>query len=354
MSEVRLDKLGVSYGETQAVQNVSCRLASGRRLAILGPSGCGKSSLLRVVAGLEPLASGRVVIAGQDQVNIPTFRRGLGLMFQDHALFPHLDVSGNVAFGLRMAKWPGPEIRTRVWEMLELVGLAAFAHAQVSDLSGGEQQRVALARTLAPRPRLVLLDEPLGSLDRAMREDLMVTMTDVFETTGATVIFVTHDQSEAFVLGDEVALMRAGSFQQVGTAKDLWSRPADRWVAQFLGLTNIFPPRTQLLGSHLSRKCEFLLRPDLLELGESSGPTPSGCLGVVPGTVVGSAFRGGYSSVKVEVQLLALSSGPEDGQGMESTLEVWVTGEPPDVGDSVNVTIPASAVIELGPARVGE
>lgn len=358
----------VSYGESQAVRGVSYDLPSGRRLAILGPSGCGKSSLLRAVAGLEPVAGGQVVIGGKNQANVATYRRGLGLMFQDHALFPHLDVSGNIGFGLRMAKLSGPEIARRVSEMLELVGLATHAHAQIGDLSGGEQQRVALARTLAPRPRVVLLDEPLGSLDRVMREDLMVTLTDVFDATGATVIFVTHDQSEAFALGHEVAVMRAGRFRQVGQPDKLWTRPVDAWVANFLGLNNMFSARTRVPGSQITLESEFLLRPDLLQLGEPIEPWPSSLISVVSGTVVSSAFRGGYSSVKVAV---APSGSPGSQAGApgpdppgssvggaadrsasrreaSSELEVWVMGESPRVGERIAVSIPESAVVELG------
>lgn len=363
MSELRLVGIGVAYGGSAAVRDVNYDLPSGRRLAILGPSGCGKSSLLRAVAGLEPLASGRVVIADQDQANVPTYRRGLGLMFQDHALFPHLDVFGNIAFGLRMAKWSRPQIAGRVSEMLELVGLANYSHSQVSDLSGGEQQRVALARTLAPGPKVILLDEPLGSLDRAMREDLLVTMTDVFDLTGATVILVTHDQAEAFAVGNEVALMRDGRFQQVGPAKSLWSRPADKWVAHFLGLTNIFPPQTRILGSRLSRESEFVLRPDLLQfskpMGEgirgrrSSGHLPSGWLGVVDGEVVDSVFRGGYSAVKVALIPSDPPGCPSAGGQVCSELEVWVMGDPPRIGERVSVSIPESAVLELGSGRNG-
>jgi thiamine transport system ATP-binding protein len=367
MSEVSLNGVCVSYGESQAVRDVSFDLASGRRLAILGPSGCGKSSLLRVVAGLEPLAAGRVAVAGQDQSNIPTFRRGMGLMFQDHALFPHLDVAGNVGFGLRMAKWQRAELKTRVSEMLELVGLTAHAHSQVADLSGGEQQRVALARTLAPRPKVVLLDEPLGSLDRVMREDLMSTMTDVFDATGATVIFVTHDQYEASAVGNDVAVMKTGRFRQVAPAKDLWSRPADAWVARFLGLTNVFPPHTRIADSQVSPDSQFLLRPDLLKIGEpmDSGTKdsarvrfsrPAGdWLGSIPGTVVDSVFRGGFSAVKVSVTLSEPVTSPWDpapsgsARGCEADTElvVWVMGDPPRVGQRVVVSVPKAAILEL-------
>lgn len=234
MSDLLIDRVTVRYDDRIAVADVSLPVPSGTTVAVLGPSGCGKSSLLRAVAGLEPLAAGRIVLAGRDLAGVPTYRRGVGLMFQDHALFAHLDVAGNVAFGLRMQRVPRPQLSERVAEMIDLVGLSGRERARVDELSGGERQRVALARTLAPRPGVVMFDEPLGSLDRALRRDLVEVLQTAFTATSATVLYVTHDQSEAFALADQVAVMRAGHLIRSATPEDLVAEPGDDWLADFL------------------------------------------------------------------------------------------------------------------------
>ncbi|MBA2298864.1 MAG: ABC transporter ATP-binding protein, partial [Actinobacteria bacterium] len=204
---------------------------------------CGKTTLLRALAGLQRLDGGRVLVDGRDVTSTPPHRRGVGLMFQEHALFPHRDVAGNVAFGLRMAGLPKVEIGRRVAELLELVGLAGLGERSVETLSGGEQQRVALARSLAPGPRVLLLDEPLGSLDRPLHERLLGELAELFTRLRLTVLYVTHDRAEAFALGDRVAVMRSGRIVQTATPDELWSRPANGWIARFLGLANVEPLR---------------------------------------------------------------------------------------------------------------
>lgn len=215
-----------------AVEDVTVEVGAGEVLTLLGPSGCGKSSLLRAVAGLEPLAEGRVSWDGQDLADVPVHRRGFGLMFQDGQLFPHRDVAGNVAFGLQMAR---RRDRARVSELLELVGLSGYERRPISTLSGGEQQRVALARALAPQPRLLLLDEPLSALDRGLRERLAVEIAEILRATGTTAVYVTHDHDEAFTVAHRVALMRAGRIVQIGSPDELWAAPVDAEAARFLG-----------------------------------------------------------------------------------------------------------------------
>ena len=344
MSEVSLSGVCVAYESKQAVADVSLTLPSGVALALLGPSGSGKSSLLRAVAGLVPTQSGSVWLAGQDQAGIPTHRRHVGLMFQGHALFPHLNVAENVAFGLRMGKMPRKQAALVVEEMLTLVGLSDRAEAGVAELSGGEQQRVALARTLAPRPAVVLLDEPLGSLDRALRVELLGTMKRAFAETGATVILVTHDQPEAFALGGQIGIMRAGRLVQLGSQSDLWHQPSDAWVARFLGQRNVL--ESTLLPMALQDQVaadRVVLRPEQLRLepvaaSEVVRETTSSTHWRLPGTVVATEFRAGLTSVLVAVA----------GDELPISLEVFVLAQPPSPGDAVSVVVPASAVVGLG------
>jgi thiamine transport system ATP-binding protein len=214
---------------------VDLEVPDGTVLALLGPSGCGKSTLLRAIAGLQPLVSGRMCWDGADLARVPVHHRGFGLMFQDGVLFPHRDVAGNIGYGLQRAGLGRGPIRERVAELLELVGLPGYAERPVATLSGGEAQRVALARALAPEPRLLLLDEPLAALDRTLRERLLMDLRRVLTSTGTTAVFVTHDQGEAFAVADRLALMRAGTVCQVGSAGQIWQYPADAWVAEFVG-----------------------------------------------------------------------------------------------------------------------
>jgi len=220
---------------TTAVRGVSLDLAPGEVLALLGPSGCGKSSLLRAVAGLEPVAGGSIAWDGRDLAGVPVHRRGFGLMFQEGQLFPHRDVAGNVAFGLQMAGLKRSAAAGRVAELLDVVGLAGYAQRPVATLSGGERQRVALARALAPEPQLLLLDEPLSALDRGLRDRLAADLRAALVATGTTALFVTHDHDEAFTVADRVAVMDAGRLLQVAAPEDLWRAPASRRVAEFLG-----------------------------------------------------------------------------------------------------------------------
>ncbi|MEO3768709.1 ABC transporter ATP-binding protein, partial [Streptomyces sp. B5E4] len=234
-----LDDVTVRYGARAAVDGISLDVADHEVVSVLGPSGSGKSTLLRAVAGLQPVAGGRVLLGGRDLAGVPAHRRGVGLMFQDQQLFPHRDVGGNVSFGPRMHGAPRAAARERVAELLELVGLPGAQRRAVGALSGGEQQRVALARALAPSPRLLMLDEPLGQLDRSLRERLVVELRQLFGRLGTTVLAVTHDQGEAFALSDRVVVMREGRVAQTGTPVEVWERPADEFVARFLGFANV-------------------------------------------------------------------------------------------------------------------
>ena len=258
----------VTFGRVKALDGVDLGVATGEVVAILGPSGCGKSTLLRAVAGLQPLGSGEVHWDGEDLAGLPVHRRDFGLMFQEHALFSHRDVAANVAFGLRMQKMDAAGRSRRVGEVLGLVGLAGYQERTIATLSGGEAQRVALARSLAPQPRLLMLDEPLGSLDRPRREELTEELRVLLRRIGVTVLHVTHDHDEAFAVADRVAVMQSGRIARIGTPAEIWHDPRHPSVARFLGHANV------------------------VEVGDG-GVVPWGRLHVAPGSVVvrSDAFR---------------------------------------------------------------
>jgi len=236
MTALSVDGVTVSFDGAPAVDDVTLSLEPGEVLGILGPSGSGKSTLLRSIAGLERLDAGSVSWHGEDITAVPVHKRGFALMFQDGQLFPHRTVAQNIAYPLRIAGTPS---QARVTELLALVGLAGFGDRRVTDLSGGEQQRVALARSLAAEPRLLLLDEPLSSLDRELRERLAGDLRRILDETATTAIFVTHDQDEAFAVSDRVAVMVDGKLRQTGTPAEVWRRPASAEIARFLGYTTV-------------------------------------------------------------------------------------------------------------------
>ena len=236
-SFLALNHVSARHGrnEDDTLYDVCVEISKGEVIGVLGSSGSGKTTLLRVIAGLHVASEGSVILDGVDITTTPTHLRGVGLMFQEHALFPHLNVSDNVAFGMRMAKVPKPERSIRVTEVLELVGLSGFGARDVASLSGGERQRVALARTLAPSPRLLLLDEPMGSLDRVLRDRLVPELRELIVDIGLTALYVTHDRSEAFALSDRIVVLDEGAVVQFDTPGVLDARPATEHVGRLLG-----------------------------------------------------------------------------------------------------------------------
>ena len=234
-----------SFESDLLLRGITLTIAPSEIVCLLGPSGSGKTTLLRIIAGLEPADSGDIFFDGRNMRDVATHQRGFGMMFQDLALFPHKDVFDNIAFGLRMQNRSRDEIRQRVLETLELVGLSGFEKRNVNNLSGGEQQRVALARSLAPRPKLLMFDEPLGALDRILREQLITDLRTILKRIQMTALYVTHDQDEAFAIADRVAIIHNGRLAQIGAPEEIYRAPANAFVAQFLGMTNLFPARRQ-------------------------------------------------------------------------------------------------------------
>jgi spermidine/putrescine transport system ATP-binding protein len=288
---VELKDVAVKYGDFLALKNINLYVEAGEGLVILGPSGSGKSTLLRAVAGLTPVARGRVYIGGKDVTNLPPDKRRISMLFQDLALFPHLNVFENVAFGLRLKRLPEEEVRRQVMWALELVRLEPqqFMERRIYQLSGGQQQRVALARALVVQPEVLLLDEPFSHIDLDIKNQLLEELKILHNKLGFTLIYVTHDRFEAVEVGDRVSLMRAGEIVQVGKPVDLYKRPRNRFVAEFFGEANIIP--ASLLGG--TRKGYAVVRPEDVVIGNS--PTYK-----FKGQVIDITFLWHY--LKVELQ----------------------------------------------------
>jgi putrescine transport system ATP-binding protein len=236
---LRIERVVKDFGGVKAVNDVSIDIARGEIFALLGSSGCGKTTLLRMLAGFETPTSGRIVLAGQDLGTTPPYERPINMMFQSYALFPHLSVWDNIAFGLRRDGMPADKTAERVEAMLKLVQLGKYAKRKPHQLSGGQQQRVALARSLAKRPQLLLLDEPLGALDKKLREETQIELVNIIEEVGVTCVMVTHDQEEAMTMASRIAVMSEGRILQVGAPADIYETPATRFVADFIGNVNL-------------------------------------------------------------------------------------------------------------------
>jgi thiamine transport system ATP-binding protein len=301
----RLEVLGatVVFGERVAIDAVDLAVDPGEVVAVLGASGSGKSTLLRAVAGLQVLDAGAVRLDGSDVTGMPPHRRGVGLMFQDHALFPHRDVAANIAFGLRMQGRARADVSRRVEELLQLVGLGGMGARAVQTLSGGEQQRVALARALAPEPRLLLLDEPLGSLDRSLRERLVAELQRLFRELALTVVAVTHDQVEAFTIADRIVVLHDGALVRSGTPAEVWGSPERVAVAELLGFANLAPATIHGATAHTpwgelpvrggaARAATVLVRPSGVRI-DPDGPLRA--------TVAARGFAGERSTLTLDV-----------------------------------------------------
>jgi putative spermidine/putrescine transport system ATP-binding protein len=290
MSEfLRLESLAKRFGALAVTREVSLSAGKGEIVALLGPSGSGKTTVLRLVAGLETPDSGRIVVDGEDVTRVPPERRNFGMVFQHYALFPHMTVGENVAFGLEGHGRPREEIRSRVAESLALAGLSGFEPRRVTEISGGQQQRVALARALAPNPRVLLLDEPLSNLDPSLREKTRRELKRAIRRVGITTLFVTHEQEEAFELGDRIAVLNEGRLEQVGLPEELFEQPATRFVATFIGRTSVLPaiweggrgaripdgpvwPATAGPSVSVDAEVDLVVRPEALTFATRPGP----------------------------------------------------------------------------------
>lgn len=356
-----VDAVSVHYDKTRAVDAVTLTVGGpgNQVLALLGPSGCGKSTLLRAVAGLEPLAAGVIGFAGQDLARVPTHRREFGLVFQDGQLFPHRTVAGNIGYGLRgkgiqsgLGRAAKAARAERIEELLELVGLAGFGERRVRELSGGQAQRVALARALAPRPRLLLLDEPLSALDRELRDRLTVDIARVLRVTGTPALLVTHDHGEAAALADRIAVMQDGRIAQTAPARELWRHPRDERVAAFLGYPLVLPAQVRdgvascALGAMpLARPdgpVRLGLRPESL-LAQAITARPTGEAGGACAEVLA------VTALPSEVRLLVRPDGLADAGPVAATAD---TGMDHAVGDRVGLALRAEQVAVLEPREV--
>ncbi len=318
------------FGEVTAVENVDLDIAEGEFVCFLGPSGCGKTTLLRLVAGLEALSSGQILLNGEDLTALPARRRNFGVVFQSYSLFPNMTVARNVAYGLECRKWPRAETDARVREMLDLVHLGAHRDKHPHELSGGMQQRVALARALAPRPAVLLLDEPLSALDAKVRESLRGEIRDVQQRLGITTIMVTHDQDEAMEMADRIVVMNRGRIEQVGSADTLYWEPETRFVGEFIGRINIIEAPALRAAVPGEATGVLAIRPEhvvVLANGEAGE--------AVQGIVRKVAFLGNTRRVSVEAA----------GQLLE--LELHGGREAVSPGDTIRLALPADRVRRL-------
>ena len=342
---VELRQISKSFGEIRALDDISLLVHQGELLSLLGPSGCGKTTTLNVVAGFVAPDAGRVLVDGADVTDAPPYRRGLGVVFQSYALFPHMTVEENVAFGLRERGVPRREIATRVAEALALVRLPAAGPRRPRELSGGMQQRIALARALVIRPRVLLLDEPLAALDKKLREEMRAELKDIQQRVGVTTVFVTHDQHEALGLSDRIAVLNAGRVEQLGSPRDVYERPATRFVADFIGASTVLEATAVAAGAvelapgvrldvKLDRvlgeaeRVRLLVRPERIALG-------GGTVNAIAARVTRLMYLGDHTDVGLE-----LAGG--------SQARATVRGGPSlAVGDAVTVTLPPDAFIEV-------
>ena len=304
---LEIRNLAKSFGKSPVLRDISLQVAEGEFLTILGESGSGKTTLLRIVAGFESASSGEILMGGERLDNLPPYRRRVNTVFQHYALFPHLTVAENVGYGLKIARLPKQEVATRVEQALDMVKMTAYAASKPAKISGGQQQRIALARALVNRPRLLLLDEPLSALDADLRRQMQVELKSLQREVGISFVFVTHDQEEAMVMSDRIALLRRGELEQVASPREIYNRPATAYAAQFIGHTNLLSGEVKDGVAHcqsLSWRTGlrdgpglFSLRPENIRMGQTAG---DGVKVRFRGKVMRQAFHGATELLQVE------------------------------------------------------
>jgi putative spermidine/putrescine transport system ATP-binding protein len=338
---IRVDGVSKTYGDHAVLEDVRLDVEGGEFLTLLGASGSGKSTLLNILAGFVKADTGRITVDGADLTSVPPHRRGLGMVFQHYALFPHMSVAENVAFPLKRQKVRKDEVRRRVGEALEMVELGDLGARKPTELSGGQQQRVALARAIVSRPRVLLMDEPLGALDKMLREQLQLEIRRLHREMGITFVFVTHDQDEAITMSDRIALLRKGEIVQVGTPAELYGAPNCRYVAEFVGVSNIFTgsvdgaafvdarnaQKYRLPAGQLAAGSALMVRPERLTvLPLHQAPVPA--YDAVEGTVVDCVYQGSDRSVHVLTEggdrLVARTAVPRGDDGIRTGVRVHV------------------------------
>ena len=344
------------FGETIALDDVSLEIAEGEFFALLGPSGCGKTTLLRAIGGFASLDAGRILLDGADLGRARPYERPVNMMFQSYALFPHMRVRDNVAYGLRAERLPRDEIAARVDDVLGVVGLRDLADRRPAELSGGQRQRVALARSIVKRPRVLLLDEPLAALDRKLRQEMQSELKRLQHEVGLTFVVVTHDQEEAMTMADRIAVMRSGRVLQVAAPRDLYRHPADRFVASFIGTMNIVEgvatadgirvdplgeARLQTAGIAAGAALAVGIRPDDVLLLDAGAPAPPDAAFAFPAQVETTVFAGAQIHTVVR-----------DARGRAFTATAGAGGEQRREGSDCVVVLPAAGLVVLpeGPA----
>ena len=316
-ASLRLEAIEKKYGSLAALARTDLEVRPGEFFGLIGPSGSGKSTLLGMIAGFVPPSGGRILLNGADIVSLPPYRRNLGMVFQNYALFPHMSVAENIAFPLRMRKLPRDDIEARVRRMLDVVRLAGLGERSPAQLSGGQQQRVALARAASYDPTLLLMDEPLGALDKNLREEMQYEIKRFHREIGATVLYVTHDQDEAATMSDRIAILNHGHIAQIGRPRELYESPASAFVASFLGEANLFevatmsqssPPRLRVetkdgltlsanQGAHFDAGSVICVRPEAIQIAKSAGAAAN----TLAGRVVDVVYTAGSLRYRVEV-----------------------------------------------------
>ena len=352
---LRIENLVKTYGAVNAVDRVSLSIGKGELFALLGSSGCGKSTLLRMLAGFETPTSGKIFLDGKDITDVPPYERPINMMFQSYALFPHMSVWENIAFGLKRDGMPKDQIDSRVENMLQLVQLKPYAKRKPHQLSGGQQQRVALARCMAKRPQLVLLDEPLGALDKKLREQTQLEVVNILEQVGLTCVMVTHDQQEAMTMASRIAVMSQGSFLQIGTPSEIYETPNCRFVADFIGDCNMFDGKLAIdepdhviietpecnhyvghgITGTLGMAVGVAVRPEKIGVGRER---PSGEFNFCKGEIIDRAYLGSYTvyHLKLPTGKIIKASAPNVDRHQEGAL-TW--------GDQVYASWSDSAMV---------